>query len=408
MEILPVKVLIADKFSESHLEKLNSLGHEVTLEPSLGQDDLPAAIPGYEVLIVRSTNVTEETIDAADKLNLVIRAGAGVNTIAVDYAAQNGVFVCNTPGKNAVAVAELALGLVMAIDRNIPDQVKDLRKGKWRKKRYAKTQGLAGRSIGIVGLGSIGLEVAKRAAAFDMEIAVVDRPNRDPNRLQILQHMGARFEPDLMSLAASCDILTIHVPATAETEGLVSRELLSVMKPGTVIINTARGSVIDEEALVEAIEEKGLRVGLDVYKGEPGSGDAPFESTLAQHKAVYGTHHIGASTNQAQNAIADAVIEAIESFGSGNLLNCVNLGDVSGKSQTVTIRHHNRVGVLAAVLGTIREAGLNVEHMENFVLAGRAAASALIHVVGEVADETVADLENIENVIAVSVNARGA
>jgi len=403
---MAVKVLIADKFSESHLAQLIDLGHDVTLNPDLSKDDLPATIPGYEALIVRSTKVTSETIDAGDKLNLVIRAGAGVNTIAIDHAAENGVFVCNTPGKNSVAVAELAMGLLMAIDRNIPDQVRDLRKGKWRKKRYAKTQGLAGRSIGIVGLGAIGLEVAKRAHAFDMEVAVVDRPNRDPQRLEELKQLDTRFEPDLLSLAASCDVLSFHVPATPQTEGLVSRELLAAMKPGTVIINTARGSVIDEEALLEAIEEKGLRVGLDVYKGEPGSGDAPFESTLAQHPAVYGTHHIGASTNQAQNAIADAVVEALESFQAGSLLNCVNLGSVVGSEQTVTIRHLNKVGVLAGVLGTLREAGINVEHMENFVLSGRAAASALIHVIGDVTDETIAKLESVDNVIAVSVNSK--
>jgi D-3-phosphoglycerate dehydrogenase len=250
------------------------------------------------------------------------------------------------------------------------------------------------------------LEVAKRAAAFDMEVAVVDRPNRDPNRLQALQQLGARFEPDLDSLAASCDVLTFHVPATAETEGLVSRELLALMRPGTVIINTARGTVIDEEALLEVIEEKDLRVGLDVYKGEPGSGDADFASSLATHPRVYGTHHIGASTNQAQIAIADAVIDAIESFQDGTLLNCVNLGEVGGTAMTVTVRHFNRVGVLAGVLGTLREAGVNVEDMENFILGGRIAGSAVIHVVGSVDDELVGKLEAVENVIAVSVSQR--
>jgi D-3-phosphoglycerate dehydrogenase len=401
-----VKVLIADKFSDEHLERLESSGHEVSFQPDLSKTDLPEAIPGFNVLVVRSTRVSEETIAAGDKLNLVIRAGAGVNTIALDKAAEAGVFVCNTPGKNAVAVAELAMGLIMAIDRNIPDQVRDLRKGKWKKKKYARTKGLAGRSVGIVGLGAIGLEVAKRAAAFDMEIAVVDRPNRDPARLQALKQLGARFEPDLESLAASCDVLTFHVPATAATEGLVSRELLALMRPGTVIINTARGTVIDEEALLEVIEEKDLRVGLDVYKGEPGSGDADFASSLALHPRVYGTHHIGASTNQAQVAIADAVLEAIESFQNGTLLNCVNVGEVSGTAMTVTVRHFNRVGVLAGVLSTLREAGVNVEDMENFILSGRTAASAVIHVVGTVDDELVGKLEAVENVIAVSVSRR--
>ncbi|MDJ0497848.1 MAG: NAD(P)-dependent oxidoreductase [Acidimicrobiia bacterium] len=401
-----MKVLIADKFSEEHIDRLRNAGHEVSLQPDLTKSDLPEAIAGFNVLVVRSTRVSEETIGAADKLNLVIRAGAGVNTIALEKAAEAGIFVCNTPGKNAVAVAELAMGLIMAIDRNIPDQVRDLRKGKWKKKKYARTKGLAGRSVGIVGLGAIGLEVAKRAAAFDMEVAVVDRPNRDPARLQALKHLGARFEPDLESLAASCDVLTFHVPATPETEGLVSRELLALMRPGTVIINTARGTVIDEEALLEVIEEKDLRVGLDVYKGEPGSGDADFASSLALHPRVYGTHHIGASTNQAQVAIADAVIDAIESFQDGELLNCVNLGEIGGTAMTVTIRHFNRVGVLAGVLGTLREAGVNVEDMENFILSGRTAGSAVIHVVGTVDDELVKKLEAVENVIAVSVSRR--
>lgn len=401
-----MKVLIADKFSEAHLARLQELGHDVTLDPALSDKDLPGSIPGYEALIVRSTKVTSETIDAGDKLDVVVRAGAGVNTIDLDYAAAKGVFVCNTPGKNAVAVAELTMGLIMAIDRNIPDQVRDLRKGKWKKKKYAKTQGLAGRSIGIVGLGSIGLEVAKRAHAFDMEIAVIDRPNRDPVRVHELKALETRFEPDLLSLAGSCDILSFHVPATPNTEGLVSREMLTRVKPGTVIINTSRGSVIDEEALLEAIEEKGLRVGLDVYKGEPGSGDAPFESTLAQHPAVYGTHHIGASTNQAQTAIADAVVDTLQSFQDGKLVNCVNLCDVGGEAATVTVRHLNRVGVLAGVMIALREAGINVEQMENFVLAGRTAASAVIHVVGDISNETIARLESVDNVLAVSVSRR--
>ena len=404
---MPVKVLVADKLSDKHLQRLANLGHEVSFLPDLDKSELADAVPGHEVLVVRSTRVTTETIDAADKLNLIVRAGAGINTIEVDDAAQQGIFVCNTPGRNAVAVAELTMGLIMAIDRNIPDQVRDLRKGKWKKKKYARTRGLAGRSIGIVGLGAIGLEVAKRAAAFSMEIAVVDRPNRDPNRLQVLQHMGTRFEPDLESLAATCDILSFHVPASEATEGLVSRELLAAMRPETVIINTARGSVMDEVALLEVIDEKNLRVGLDVYKGEPGTGSASFASSLGQHPNVYGTHHIGASTDQAQTAIADAVIETIEAFGEGSLLNCVNLGAaIGGTAMTVTVRHHNRVGVLAGVLGTLREAGLNVENMENFVLAGRAAASAVIHVVGTLNPDTVTLLEKVDNVIAVSVERR--
>lgn len=401
-----MRILIADKFSDEHLERLIQLGHEVSFQPDLKKSGLAEAIPGYEALVVRSTNVTAEALAAADKLDLIVRAGAGVNTIAVADAAERGIFVCNTPGKNAIAVAELTMGLIMAIDRRIPDQVRDLRKGKWKKKKYSRTKGLAGQSIGIVGLGAIGLEVAKRAAAFAMEIAVIDRPDRDPERRKVLKLMGARFEPDLIGLAGSCDIITFHVPATPETEGLLSRDVLAAMRSGTVIVNTARGSIIDEEALLEAIDEKDLRVGLDVYKGEPGPGEADFASSLAQHERVYGTHHIGASTNQAQIAIADAVVETVEEFGSGRLLNCVNLDRTEGPSMTVTVRHLNRVGVLAGILSRIREAGLNVENMENFILEGRAAGSAIIHVVGDIDPQTIARLEGVDNVLAVSVSKR--
>jgi D-3-phosphoglycerate dehydrogenase len=401
-----VKILIADKFSTEHLEQLERSGHEVSFEPDLTKTDLIEAIAGYEALVVRSTRVTPELIAVADKLGVIVRAGAGVNTIAVAEAARRGIFVCNTPGKNAIAVAELTMGLILAIDRNIPDQVEDLRNGRWRKKKYARAKGLAGRSIGIVGLGSIGLEVAKRSAAFAMEVAVLDRPGRDPDRLKVLQVMGARFEPDLVSLAGSCDIISFHVPATADTENLLSREVLDAVRPETVIINTSRGSVIDEEALLSAIDEKNLRVGLDVYKGEPGSGEAEFVSSLAQHENVYGTHHIGASTSQAQAAIADAVIETIEAFHRGVLMNCVNVSRAAGPELTITVRHYNRVGVLAEVLNALRQAGLNVENMENLILEGRTAASAIIKVVGEIDESTTTQLGKLDNVIAVSVSGR--
>lgn len=398
-----MKILIADKFSDDHLQRMQAMGHDVTLRPELGAADLPAAIPGYEVLVVRSTKVTADTIEAADRLNLIIRAGAGVNTIDVDKAAERAVFVCNTPGKNAVAVAELVMGLILSIDRNIPDQVADARAGVWNKKKYSQTRGMAGRSLGIVGFGSIGMEVAKRAQAFGMNVSATDA---DPGREAYAQEAGVEWIPDLMTLAANNDALTFHVPAIPQTENLVSSELLGVMKPGSIIINSSRGSIVDEEALMAAMDDKGLRAGVDVYKGEPGAGDNKFESSFAKHPNVYGTHHIGASTAQAQTEIANAVIETIEAFENGRLMNCVNLGEVLGTELTITVRHLNQVGVLAGVLATIRGAGLNVEHMENLVLKGRKASSALIHVIGDVDSGTIAQLEGLSGVIGVSLGAR--
>jgi len=401
-----VRILIADKFSEKHLARLGDLGHECSYQPGLKAENLPTAVAGHNALIVRSTRVNEDTIGAADRLALIIRAGAGVNTIAVDAAADRAIFVCNTPGKNAIAVAELAMGLILAIDRNIPDNVIDLRNSRWNKKKYSQTRGLAGRSLGIVGMGSIGMALARRARAFDMNLIAIERPDRRKKTTRDLGKMDCKMVPNIETLAADSDIISFHVPATPETKGLVSRRLLTAVRPGTVIINTARGNIIDEEALLDAISEKDLRVGLDVYGDEPGVGEAEYTSALAQHPNVYGTHHIGASTEQAQEAIADAVLEVITAYESGTLLNCVNLGEAQGSAMTVTIRHRNRVGVLAAALTALREAGLNVEHMENFVLAGRNAASAVIHVVGTVGTETVRQIEALENVMAVSVARR--
>jgi D-3-phosphoglycerate dehydrogenase len=235
---------------------------------------------------------------------------------------------------------------------------------------------------------------------------VVAGTDADPTRKELAEEIGAQFVSDLKELAAISDVITFHVPAIRQTENLVSRDLLDAMKPGAVIINTSRGNIVDEEALLEAMDRKGLRAGVDVYKGEPSSGTGSFESRLAQHPNVYGTHHVGASTEQAQTAIADAVVATISAFGGGHLINCVNLGDVLGTELTVTVRHLNQVGVLAGILSTLRGAGLNVEHMENFVLKGRIASSAVIHVIGDVATETLSQLEQLDGVIGVSLTTR--
>jgi len=397
-----VRILLADTFPETHRERLEQMGHTVTYLPDLTGDTLPAELNGHDVLVVRSTRVTAKAVEATQTLTLIIRAGAGTNTIDVAAAADRGIFVCNTPGRNAVAVAELTMGLLTAIDRSIADNVHDLRAGKWNKARYGKARGLAGRSIGIVGVGRIGLAVAERAKAFAMELVVIERPGRNADIQARLDALGVHYVPDLVRLAETCDVLTFHVPADDSTEHLVSRDLLQHVKPGAIIINTSRGSVVDEAALIEAMDAKGIRAGLDVYAGEPQTGEAEFDSAIARHPNVYGTHHIGASTEQAQEAIADAVIGIIDAFEDGSVPNCVNLLPTGYGMTSLTIRHHNRVGVLARVLGILREADLNVEHMENSVFAGGRAASVVMRVAGDVEKEVVWAIEALGDVIAVS------
>jgi D-3-phosphoglycerate dehydrogenase len=398
-----VRILVADAFPTTHVDALVAGGHECVLRPELDATSLPTAVRGFDALVVRSTKVTADTIDAADRLALVIRAGAGVNTIDWQAAADRGIYVCNTPGKNAVAVAELTIGLITALDRRIPDAVADLREGRWRKKEYAAAQGLAGRSLGIIGFGDIGRAVAARACALEMEVIVEDKPGRSADVVGAIADLGVRLVQDLQTLLGSADVVSIHVPATEATRHMVDEEFLSHLRPGTFLINTSRGDVVDEAALLAAIEEKDLRVGLDVFAGEPTAGTAEFDSALAKHPNVYGTHHIGASTEQAQRAIADAVLEIVENFAKGIISDCVNVRERADGTATLSVRHRNRVGVLAGVLAVLRTADLNVEQMQKRVFSGGAAATATMQVAGGVTAEVVDRIAEELDVIGVSV-----
>lgn len=328
-----MRILFADSFHAPSLAQIEAAGHECEVRPDLTAEMLPEEIAGHDVLVVRSTRVSPETLAAGDRLRLVIRAGAGTNTIARDAAAQHGIAVSNVPGRNAIAVAELAFALMSCLDRDIPDAVADLRAGRWDKARYGKARGLHGRRVGVVGLGDIGLAFAERAAAFGMEVHAVAKRDRDPATAGRATAIGVRFVEDLPTLAATCDILSFHVPATPGTVGLVGRELLGHCRDGTWIINTSRGEIVDEEALLEALDSRGMRAGLDVFADEPAGGTGVFSSALGRHPRVYGTHHIGASTEQAQRAIAQEVVVMLEAFDSGTTLHCVNAEALAGQDR---------------------------------------------------------------------------
>ena len=319
-----MKILFADAFPPPRLERLRGDGHECELAPALTGEALPGAVPGFEALVVRSTRVGAAALEAADSLRLVVRAGAGTNTIDTRRARELGIDVCNVPGANALAVVELTMGLIIAADRWIPDNVADLRSGVWNKKRYSRARGLFGRSLGVVGTGAIGTAVAERAAAFGMRILVLARPHHSDAIEARLAAIGATQLRSLGDLAEKSDFLTLHVPGGARNRGLVDRDILARMRPGTVLVNAARSEVVDEPALLEALDTRGIRAVVDVFDGEPASGEARFDSALARHPSVYGTHHIGASTEQAQLAVADGVAGVIAAYVDGKVINCVN------------------------------------------------------------------------------------
>ncbi|MBA8824966.1 D-3-phosphoglycerate dehydrogenase [Saccharopolyspora lacisalsi] len=321
-----MRILVADTFPETPLNEITRRAHDCAYEPETTTDQLPDKLDGHEVLVVRSTRVPAEVFDRADGLRLVIRAGSGTDTIDLDAASARGVHVCNVPGRNAVAVAELACALLLALDRDIVENVTDLRAGRWDKKHHARACGILGRRIGVLGLGKIGLAFAERATAFGAEVHAVTKPERDRQTLERARAIGVHFVDSLHELARTCDALSLHLPATEATRGLVDRELLSLVQPGTIILNTSRAELVDEDALIEAMDDKGVRAGLDVFADEPAASTGNIDSRLAGHPGVYGTHHIGASTEQAQHAVATEVVRMLDAFDAGEVPHCVNPG----------------------------------------------------------------------------------
>lgn len=402
-----MKILFADAIDASRIDALEANGHHCRLDPTLNADTLPGAIDDAEVVVVRSTRVTAAAMAAASHLALIVRAGAGTDNIDKAAASESGVYVCNVPGRNAIAVAELTMGLLLAVDRNIADGATDLRRGVWDKRRYTNAEGLAGKTLAILGLGDIGLAVAERAKAFDLTVAAERKPGRSEGSLARIRSIGIRLVDSREELLSMADIVSIHVPKAAETTAMVDDRFIDGLRPGCILLNTSRGDVIDETALLRGLDERDMRAGLDVFAGEPDSSTGSFQSAVASHPRVVGSHHIGASTVQAQESVADGMIEVIEAYASGDVLNCVNLATNRSDATCLSVRHLDRVGVLARILHTLSDSGLNVEQMENQLFSGGGAAVATINVDRELHEQTRRDIESIEDVIAVTVTSTG-
>ncbi len=372
-----MKVLIADKFEETGRAGLLNLGCEVVSEPALKDGALVAAITELQphVLVVRSTKVSESML-AAGPVQLVVRAGAGYNTIDVVAASRRGIYVANCPGKNSQAVAELAFGLILALDRRIADNVISLRAGQWNKKEFSQARGLYGRTLGLVGMGRIGQEMVQRARAFGMNVVAWSRGLT----LERAAALGVEYAPDMLEVARAADVVSIHLASTPDTRSCINSDFFHALRPEAYFINTSRGDIVDQEALVHAMKTRQLRVGLDVFDDEPATGVADFTSPLAQEPNLYGTHHIGASTEQAQEAIAAEVVRIVREFKeTGRVPHVVNLARRTPATHTLVVRHLDQPGVLASVLDTISAGNINVQEMENIVFEGSHAAVARIN-----------------------------
>jgi D-3-phosphoglycerate dehydrogenase len=384
-----MKVLIADKFEQSGIDGLKAAGCDIAYQPDLHDNALAVAIreTAADVLVVRGTAVTASMLQAG-ALALVVRAGAGYNTIDVATASTRGIYVSNCPGRNAVAVAELAFALILALDRRVPDNVADLRAGVWNKKEYSKARGLYGRTLGLLGFGNIGKETARRAQAFGMPVVVWSRRFSSGGENAAIAGAPVSGVPIQIArtpeeVAEQCDILSIHLALNADTKGLVNARVLGRLKPGAYVINTARAEVMDYAALEQIAREKGLRVGLDVFPAEPTTPTGQFADPITAVPNVYGTHHIGASTDQAQEAIAAETVRIIASYkDTGKVPNVVNLATKTPATHMLVVRHRDRPGVLAHVFDRLRSSEINVQETENVIFDGAQAAVARINLDG--------------------------
>jgi D-3-phosphoglycerate dehydrogenase / 2-oxoglutarate reductase len=388
-----VKILVADKFEQSGIDGLKAAGCDVVFQPDLKDDALRDAIAQTQadVLVVRGTTVTAAMLEAG-ALSLIVRAGAGYNTIDVATASRRGIYVSNCPGKNAIAVGELTLGLILALDRRIADNVAELRAGKWNKKEFSNARGVFGSTLGLIGYGNIGQEVARRALAFGMNVVVWSR-----------RFAAGAAQPDLPvkvlgspeAVAEAADVVSVHLALSKETRSMLGEAFFSRLKKGATFINTARGEVVDYPALENAVKERGIRAGLDVFPGEPAGAVADFSPSIAALPGVYGTHHIGGSTDQAQEAIAAETVRVITAYmTTGKVPNVVNLARSTPATNMLVVRHKDRPGVLAHVFERLRRDGINVQETENIIFEGAEAAVARINVDVAPSNETVTALRD--------------
>ncbi|MDZ7754974.1 NAD(P)-dependent oxidoreductase [Rhodohalobacter sp.] len=384
-----MNVTIADKLPDEAVKQLEEMGLKVDNNPGLKETDLENGLPDAQVLMVRSTVVNSECIEKSPRLSLIIRAGAGVNNIDIEAASGKGIYVANCPGKNAIAVAELTMGLILSLDRFIPQNVSDFNAGKWNKAAYSKADGLFGKTIGIIGTGMIGQEVIKRAQGFGLNVVAWSR-SLTP---KMADKMEIEYASSIEETAKASDILSVHLAMNAETRGIISKEILSALKDGAMFINTSRDGVVDEDALYNEVKSGRLKAGLDVFSDEPEFKEGEFESRFQRLDNVCITHHIGASTYQAQMAVADDAVDIVRGYlQEGKVRNWLNRCEHTESPWQLVVRHYDKPGVIANVMNELKRAKINAQELENVIFDRKLAACCTIQLDAEPTEKV---LQNI-------------
>jgi D-3-phosphoglycerate dehydrogenase len=399
-----MRLLIADKLHPRAIEELRTLPLEVVYDPEVTKESLEKRLAaGVGILVVRSTEVTAAAIDAAKHLNLIVRAGAAYATIDVRAASKRGIYVANCPGKNAAAVAELVFGLMVSLDRRVPDAVASLRAGKWERQEYGKAEGLYSKTLGIAGLGAIGREVAARARSFGLNVVAWSRSLTGTRAAEL----GVAHVASMEELASRSQILSLHLALNERTRHVLNGRIIGLLPDRAIVINTARADLVDYPALMEAVEKRGFRAGLDVFPDEPrGARTFPTDVFRAYPSGglVYGTPHIAAATDQAQLSIATETVRVIRSFLlEATVPNVVNVSSSSAARFQLVIRMLDKVGTFANVLAVLKRHGINVEEVTNTVFEGGVAACAKLRLLARPTEACLAEIKAFDEVLHVDL-----
>ncbi|MSR68958.1 MAG: hydroxyacid dehydrogenase [Phycisphaerales bacterium] len=401
---LASRVLVVDQFGSHGMDGLRAVGCDAIHNTLLSSETLALAVADVapDILVVRSMCVTEAMLNASERLGLIVCTAPNTDNIDINAASRRGIFVAHCPGRSAAAVAELAWALILGCDRRLPDNVIAVRERASPEDQPAEAVGLAGRTLGIVGLGQVGQEIAKRGAAFGMHVVAWSR-NITEERCDAL---GIDYCANLVNLAKLSDVVSVSVTANEESHGLLGEKFFNALHAGATIINTSLGGVVNEAALLNAVKTKGIRAGLDLHEYAKSIAERQILAQLVQQPGVYGTMQSGALTTQARQAMDQEVVRVIRQWlEHGTVSGCVNRTGESGAVTLIHIRHVNRPGIFASIFDVLGKAGINVEEMENVICAGGEAAIARIHLNAPPTEGDIALIRHTPYVFGVTVQA---
>jgi len=396
-----MKLLIACELPESAQQSLRQLAPEVLYQPDWTAARDGRLLDNVSILIVGSARVSVETIRQARALQLIVHAGCGPGDIAIEEASAQGIFVAHCPDKHAAAVAELTFGLMLALDRRIVDHAIALREGRWSRGALADARGLAGRTLGVLGYGTIGRLLARRARAFDMRVLawVPLRAGEPPAEPDVT---FCNWPRELARQSDCVAVLAVEPPGQI----LVDQEFLASLPIGAYLIHVGYPGAADEAALARAVEQRRLRLALDVFSSEPTGDSGRFRNRLCDLPGVIATPHIGPLTEQARAATAAEVVRIVQAYVvSGEVLNALNLAERSPAKWQLVLRVRDQVGVMASILEAVRADGINAQEIISRVFTGAKAASCTIALDERPSTEAVEAIRQIPDVLHLELRA---